>query len=74
MDRRLGVMASTNVAPVQAGNVVVSLPTYEVTKFVPVAARVYGPGTSSAIPSGAAGIDIPEAAILVTPQEAETSL
>jgi hypothetical protein len=47
---------------------------YQVVKMEPVAARVLGAGTSSVVPGGVAGIDLPEAAILVSPVETSTGL
>jgi hypothetical protein len=53
--------------------VVVTPPTYLLVRFEPVAARVIGPGTSSVMPTGAVGFNLPDGAVLVSPAESTTS-
>lgn len=62
----------TTVVP-DLGFVVVNNPTCLISRYEPVAARIFGGGTSSVLPSGVGIGNLPEGAVLVSCGEPGTS-
>ena len=62
----------TSVVP-NTGLIIVSHPNCIVGRYQPVAARIFGGGTSSVLPSGAGGTVLPEGAVLISHTETGTS-
>jgi hypothetical protein len=60
--------------PEMTATPVVTVPeSYFLVRYEPVAARVMGAGTPSAMPTGAVGFSLPEGAVLVSGFESSTS-
>lgn len=63
---------STSVIP-EIGLIIVSHPQCVISRYQPVAARVFGGGTSSVLPSGADMAGLPEGTVLISCVESGTS-
>lgn len=65
-------LGSFSMPSLTAAPVVSVSPSYLLVRHEPVAARVVGAGTASAVPTGAVGFSLPEGAVLISAFEAST--
>lgn len=63
----------TNPISVVPELIVVRRPDCVISRYEPVAGRIFGGGTSSVLPNGAALSDLPEGAVLISCADAGTS-